>query len=580
MKRKRSAVALKHRKVKIEKLLMIVLPCLALLISYFILAPQLRLLFAHVQENGETVSAPVVKSAAPAVQEDTAILSASLQRGDYDQCEPDYRPLMLNASSTERDILAVIKYADGEAIQGESFELIVSSAAGEMRYSTAEDGTCHIQDIPAGQYTVSMAEKAGFIAAPSVTCQVRERIEYRPIADISQVLNILDISQMNTNEIKDNTPEAPQQVIPEVLYTPETPPPDMSQVLDPMGRPVYTYSFNVGPNGYLLYRNSQQESDVIPVDENGDGVLDYGLRYVLNEVAESPAEGEDAPEQPAPSPVTEGYYVSVTLFNEDNSPVAEYDISATPMTQPIDAPNAGWRSENGKTYYYDHSGTPVVGLKNIDGKLYYFNQRGEKASQLGVDVSCFNGTVNYASVKAQGIDFVIVRIGGRGWESGLMYEDSMAMDHLRSAKAAGLKVGAYFYSTAVDAVEAVQEASVVIEQLGGMGLDMPVFIDMEYSGNFPAGRADALSTAQRVEIINAFCKTIVNSGYAAGVYSGESLLSTSVDYNSIAQYSIWLANYTENNAMPSYPHRYDIWQFTDRAVVSGMGGNVDLNVIF
>ena len=241
---------------------------------------------------------------------------------------------------------------------------------------------------------------------------------------------------------------------------------------------------------------------------------------------------------------------------------------------------SGWRRENGKIYYVDSSGNYAVGLKKIDGKLHYFNERGEKARSLGVDVSCFNGIVNYSAVKAQGIDFVIARVGGRGWESGLMYTDSMALDHIRGAKAAGLKVGVYFYSTAVNAAEAVQEASLVIDTLAGLSLEMPVYIDMEYSGSFPAGRADALGPAQRIEIINAFSRTLENHGYDSGVYSSESLLWTSLDHKYLSRYSVWMANYTENNALPTYPYDYHIWQFTDRGVVDGMGGNVDLNVIF
>lgn len=260
---------------------------------------------------------------------------------------------------------------------------------------------------------------------------------------------------------------------------------------------------------------------------------------------------------------------------KDNSPQALEQAIA----QIING-GAGWRRENGKIYYIDDSGKPLVGLKKIDGKLHYFNQRGEKASSLGVDVSCFNGIVNYPMVKAEGIDFVIARVGGRGWESGLMYTDSMAIDHIRAAKAAGLKVGVYFYSTAISAAEAVQEASVVIDTLAGLSLDMPVYIDMEYSGDFPAGRADTLSPAQRIEIINAFAATLKNHGYETGVYSSESLLWTSLDPGYLSQYSVWIANYTENNALPSYPYDYHIWQFTDRGVVAGMGGNVDLNVIF
>lgn len=449
MKEKNEAVAVKPRRAKIEKLLMILLPCAALLISYFILAPQLRLLYADMQQETHAESASA---------------------------------------------------ADGDTVLPEE--------------------------------------------SPAVPAQ------FVPVEDISQLLDILYI------EGTDNSARTPLPAVPEVIATKDLQEKDALQILDAMGRPLYTYSFKTGSSGCLLYRGSGLESDVVPVDENGDGMLDYGLRYV-----------------------SEGYYETVTLFDENNSPVDEYDISAIPRTHPVGS-KTGWKMENGRTYYYDQSGTPAVGLKSIDGKLHYFNQWGEKASRLGVDVSCFNGTVDYEAVKAQGIDFVIVRVGGRGWESGLVYEDSMALDHLMAAKAAGLKVGAYFYSAAATAEEAVQEADLVIGHLDGMELEMPVFLDMEYSGRFPAGRADALNTAQRVEIINAFCKTMENSGYDAGVYSGESLLSTSVDFASIAQHSIWVANYTENNALPTYPHRYDIWQFTDSGLVSGIGGNADINVIF
>lgn len=455
MKGEKKGAAVKPDRVKIEKLLMILLPCAAILISYYILAPQLKLLYSHVQQEKYAASAPAVAADAVAAEE-----------------------------------------------------------------------------------------------SPEAAA------EFVPIEDVSRLLDILDVREMDAGEIKDNTPHASQPTVPEIIYTQELQSSNPLQIFDSMGRPLYTYSFKTGSTGCLLYRGSGEESDVIPVDENGDGVLDYGLRYI-----------------------SEGYFESVTLFNGDNSPVDEYDISAIPLTRP-EGSNVGWKTENGKTYYYGQNGLPVTGLKSIDGKLYYFNQWGEKASRIGVDVSCFNGMVNYAAVKAQGVDFVLVRIGGRGWESGLVYVDSMAMDHLRSAKAAGLKVGVYFYSTAVNVAEAVQEASLIIEQLDGMELEMPVFIDMEYSGSFPRGRADALNTAQRVEIISAFCKTMENCGYKAGIYSGESLLNSSVDHSSIEQYCIWLANYTENNALPTYPHRYDIWQFTDRGVVEGMGGNVDINVIF
>ena len=371
------------------------------------------------------------------------------------------RQLFLSAVSTQHDLIVLVSDESGRTVTGEHFELILSSPdMGELSYFTTDTGRCYIVELESGEYSLSMADKAGYKTAESISVQVKSEADFQAIPDISRLLEIVDAGEL-VGEIKDNRPQALEQAIAQVL-----------------------------------------------------------------------------------------------------------------------SGGSGWRRENGKIYYIDSSGSYAVGLKKIDGKLHYFNERGEKARSLGLDVSCFNGIVNYSAVKAQGIDFVIARVGGRGWESGLMYTDSMALDHIRGAKAAGLKVGVYFYSTAVNAAEAVQEASLVIDTLAGTSLEMPVYIDMEYSGSFPKGRADTLSPAQRIEIINAFSRTLANHGYDSGVYSSESLLWTSLDHNYLSRYSVWMANYTENNALPSYPYDYHIWQFTDRGVVEGMGGNVDLNVIF
>lgn len=369
--------------------------------------------------------------------------------------------LFLSAVSTEHDLIVLVTDQNGRNITGERFELLLSSPAmGELSYYTTDTGRCYIVELDSGDYTLSMADKDGYVRADSIRVHVKDTADFQAIPDISRLLEIVDSGELS-GEIKDNSPHALEDAIAQVL-----------------------------------------------------------------------------------------------------------------------SGGAGWRQENGKTYYIDDNGNYAVGLKKIGGKLCYFNQFGEMASSIGVDVSCFNGAVNWQLVKEQGVDFAIVRVGGRGWESGLVYKDNMAIDHIIGAKNAGLKVGAYFYSAAIDAAEAIQEASVVIETLGGIGLEMPVYIDMEYSSRFPAGRADTLSKAQRVEIISAFAKTLENSGYNAGIYSGESLLSTSVDHRALSRYCVWVANYTENNALPTYPHDYHIWQFTDRGRISGMSGNVDINVIF
>lgn len=240
----------------------------------------------------------------------------------------------------------------------------------------------------------------------------------------------------------------------------------------------------------------------------------------------------------------------------------------------------GWQNISGNTYYYDSSGQPVTGLKAINGKLYFFDQYGVKADALGIDVSFYNKFIDWPAVAAQGIDYAILRAGGRGWETGLIYEDVWFQRNLLEAGAAGLDLGVYFFSTATNAAEAAEEASYVLSCLGGAKLAFPIFIDVEYSGDYPNGRADKLSNARREEIINSFCRTVMDGGYRAGVYSGENYYKYNLDITSLSKYTIWLASYTRNARLPDFPGEYDLWQFTDCGIVNGIEGVVDMNASF
>ena len=164
-----------------------------------------------------------------------------------------------------------------------------------------------------------------------------------------------------------------------------------------------------------------------------------------------------------------------------------------PTPEPVYSLERGWIEEDGKLYNYDAFGRMRTGLQQVDGKLYYFGQDGAKASALGIDVSFYNKGINWPAVKAQGIDFAILRAGGRGWETGLIYPDSCFAQNLRNAKKAGIDLGVYFYSTAVTAKEAVDEANFVLSCLNGTELEYPIFFDIEQSGDYPKGRCDRLS---------------------------------------------------------------------------------------
>ncbi len=226
------------------------------------------------------------------------------------------------------------------------------------------------------------------------------------------------------------------------------------------------------------------------------------------------------------------------------------------------------------------AGSGHAELMNSNGRLYYMDGNNRKAVQVGVDVSFYNNQIDWVALKEQGIDFVIIRLGGRGWGTGRVYDDSMAQIYLRGAREADLNIGAYFYSTAVNPSEAVEEAEAALADLNGLRLDLPLFIDMELSGDIPNGRADTISEGTRTEIIEAFCRTVEAAGYRSGVYSAQGYFIYNIDTPPISYLPIWLASYTVDNLLPDYRGKYDIWQYTDAGFIGGIDGPVDMNVIF
>lgn len=199
----------------------------------------------------------------------------------------------------------------------------------------------------------------------------------------------------------------------------------------------------------------------------------------------------------------------------------------------------------------------------------------ENAVQLGIDVSKWNGEIDWDVVKAEGVDFAIIRCGYRGSSSGWLIEDPFFWQNLQGAKKAGIKVGIYFFTQATTMVEAVEEASMVVTLLGEEKIDYPVFIDTEGAGG--NGRADGLDIDMRTTVCQAFCKTIQNAGYEAGIYASRNWYYNNLHTEQLEDYKIWLAEYRET---PLYESRYDMWQYTSSGNVAGIEGRVDLNVSY
>lgn len=221
------------------------------------------------------------------------------------------------------------------------------------------------------------------------------------------------------------------------------------------------------------------------------------------------------------------------------------------------------------------------GLSYIDNKLVFGDSNGIRADALGVDTSFYNGSIDWWQLKKIGIDFAIIRVGGRGWgSSGAMYTDSWFLNAVSGAQEAGLKTGVYFYSMAVSREEAKREARYVIDRLDGIRLELPVYIDIEFSGDYPKGRADGLTNAERVDFAAEFCDTIEKFGYQAGVYASQSFYHDELNYDALSEYSLWVANYTENSVRPASLDQFDIWQFTASARLPGVSGECDLNAVY
>ena len=233
----------------------------------------------------------------------------------------------------------------------------------------------------------------------------------------------------------------------------------------------------------------------------------------------------------------------------------------------------GWQNIQGKTYYFRNS-QAVTGWNQIDGLQYYFNGDGSLGSHLVIDVSTYNGDIDWNRVKAAGIDYAIIRVGYRGYETARLVKDKRFDTNMRNATAAGVKVGAYIVTQAVNTNEAVEEASFIISACSGYNVSLPLAIDVESAGN-GKGRGDKISVAERTAVINAFVQTIRGAGYSAMVYANKDWMTNRINAGGLVSGStVWLAQYRSSCTDGG---SYQMWQFTESGSIPGISGNVDMS---
>ena len=265
------------------------------------------------------------------------------------------------------------------------------------------------------------------------------------------------------------------------------------------------------------------------------------------------------------------------LYKDDKgtpATMADYKSGAKFYSKKETTTYYGWQSLNGKSYYYDKNGKTVSGEQVIHGVKYNFGSDGQlMISGTGIDVSRHQGNIDWAAASSA-ISFAIVRVGYRSIGTGTLNIDPKGVQNIQGAKAHGITTGAYFYSTAQSEAQAVEEASLAIQQVQAAGgVSMPIFFDWE--GNARTNAVDANTAAA---IINAFCTTVRNSGYRAGLYSDKNHLTNKINMGNVSGGTvIWCAQY---NTRCTYSGHYDMWQYTSKGSVPGINGNVDMNQSF
>ncbi|MDE7222516.1 MAG: glycoside hydrolase family 25 protein [Acetatifactor sp.] len=205
---------------------------------------------------------------------------------------------------------------------------------------------------------------------------------------------------------------------------------------------------------------------------------------------------------------------------------------------------------------------------------YY--EDGRQISFVGVDISKAEGYVDFNKLKKAGIDFVMLRVGARGYSSGQLVIDEYFSDNIKRATDAKLEVGLYFFSQAITEAEAIEEALVVLQQLEGYTVKYPIAFDMEYVDN-DTSRVEGVSRADKTTIAKAFLDTVRAAGYEPMIYGDKQWLIKQIDLSKLTGYDVWLSQLED---VPDYPYRFSMWQYSRDASIDGISGYANLNISF
>ena len=256
-------------------------------------------------------------------------------------------------------------------------------------------------------------------------------------------------------------------------------------------------------------------------------------------------------------------------------------VSAVSTTSAVNA--AAPRSST----YIQFAGTKVylsedIPKNNYDPNLFRFNSNGyltydsdEYTCRIGIDVSKYQGDIDWAQVKASGVQFAILRLGYRGYGTGNLAMDSSFQTYYKGAQAAGIQVGVYFFSQAITPEEAVEEADFCANALKGLNITYPVVYDWEPYPSSVEARTEGLDDETLTQCSKAFLDRVRALGYTPMLYANPTYFYLHLDMFQLTGYPLWLAHYVD---MTNFYYQYDMWQYSCIGTVPGISGSVDLNI--
>ena len=243
------------------------------------------------------------------------------------------------------------------------------------------------------------------------------------------------------------------------------------------------------------------------------------------------------------------------------TPTPTVTPAPTPTPTPLPIPPNPYHSEN---FVINENGFLVYDEPGIP-------------SYVGIDVSSHQKQIDWDKVAAAGVDFAIIRVGYRGYTVGKIVKDPYFEYNMENAIRAGLDVGVYIFSQAINEEEAIEEAQFTLDLIQGYDITYPVVFDWEYVSD-SSSRTYHMTNQEIIDCTKAFCQYVTAAGYSTMTYGNPNMVNKGYDLSQLLDYPFWLAHYTYQWIPTGFPYYYDMWQYSSTGRVDGIEGNVDLNL--